>query len=94
MATFTRTTRTQQCPHCLGDSSLATDHLTEVIRRNMEFQSKDTPIIANFANLHGSRIVYQRFGDVLDEFTHFLPLNEILLGLSSSRGFRLLESLH
>jgi hypothetical protein len=78
MATFTRATGSQECPHCLGDAALTTNYFAKVIRRNTEFQCKDIAIIANFANLYGIRIIHQRFGDVLNKSTHFFPYREII----------------
>jgi hypothetical protein len=73
MATFTRATGSQQCPHCLGNSTLTTNYLAEIVRGNIELQCENISIITNFANLDGIWIIYQRFGDVLNKSTHFFP---------------------
>jgi hypothetical protein len=71
MTTLTGATGPQQCTHGPGNSPLSTNHFAKIIWCNTQFQYQSITIIAHFAYLHSGRLIDERLGDVLNQFTHF-----------------------
>src|SRR5579875_2197140 len=70
MATFARTCSAQEGAHSLGNTSLPPDDFTKVFWSHVQFQHQRIAVVAHLTYLHGSRVVYQRLSDVLNQFTH------------------------